>query len=80
MAFLNIADTFLQKTKQRYKNTRGLTTKLNLNDMSTELKLRPPFEISESDVQERAYSSDIVMSRTDTYRPTGRLYRAKNAG
>ncbi|XP_030065322.1 vesicle-trafficking protein SEC22a [Microcaecilia unicolor] len=39
-------DNFIQKTKQRYNNPRSLSTKINLADMQTEIKLRPPYQIS----------------------------------
>lgn len=39
-------DAFIQKTKQRYNNTRTLTSRLNLSEMSEDLHNNPPFEIS----------------------------------
>ncbi|KAK2564849.1 Vesicle-trafficking protein SEC22a [Acropora cervicornis] len=39
-------DSFIQKTKQRYNNTRTLTSRLNLSEMSEDLHNNPPFEIS----------------------------------
>lgn len=44
-------DTFIQKTKQRYNNPRSLSTKINLADMQTEIKLRPPYQLSPEDLQ-----------------------------
>ncbi|XP_043360877.1 vesicle-trafficking protein SEC22a isoform X1 [Dermochelys coriacea] len=38
-------DNFIQRTKQRYNNPRSLSTKINLADMQTEIKLRPPYQI-----------------------------------
>ncbi|CAG5865280.1 unnamed protein product [Menidia menidia] len=35
-------DTFIQKTKQRYNSPRSLSTRINLADMQTEIRLRPP--------------------------------------
>ncbi|KAF4796986.1 Vesicle-trafficking protein SEC22a [Turdus rufiventris] len=43
-------DNFIQRTKQRYNNTRSLSTKMNLADMQTEIKLRPPYQISVSEL------------------------------
>ncbi|KAJ8255432.1 hypothetical protein GJAV_G00204810 [Gymnothorax javanicus] len=43
-------DTFIQKTKQRYNSPRSLSTKINLTDMQTEIKLRPPYQLSPEDV------------------------------
>ncbi|KAM4697612.1 vesicle-trafficking protein SEC22a isoform 2-T2 [Rhinophrynus dorsalis] len=39
-------DHFIQKTKQRFNSPRSLTTKMNLADMQTEIRLRPPHQIS----------------------------------
>ncbi|XP_077685691.1 vesicle-trafficking protein SEC22a isoform X2 [Eretmochelys imbricata] len=43
-------DNFIQRTKQRYNNPRSLSTKINLADMQTEIKLRPPYQISMSEL------------------------------
>uniref|UniRef100_A0A8C4T417 SEC22 homolog A, vesicle trafficking protein n=1 Tax=Erpetoichthys calabaricus TaxID=27687 RepID=A0A8C4T417_ERPCA len=43
-------DNFIQKIKQRYNSPRSLTTKINLADMQTEIKLRPPYQLSTSDI------------------------------
>lgn len=45
------SDTFIQKTKQRYNNPRSLSTKINLADMQTEIKLRPPYQLSPEDLR-----------------------------
>ncbi|XP_025047745.1 vesicle-trafficking protein SEC22a isoform X2 [Alligator sinensis] len=42
-------DNVIQRTKQRYNNTRSLSTKINLADMQMEIKLRPPYQISLSE-------------------------------
>ncbi|XP_018093009.1 SEC22 homolog A, vesicle trafficking protein S homeolog isoform X2 [Xenopus laevis] len=39
-------DNFIQKTKQRFNNPRSLSTKMNLADMQTEIRLRPPYQLS----------------------------------
>lgn len=44
-------DTFIQKTKQRYNTPRSLSTKINLADMQTEIKLRPPYQLSPEDLR-----------------------------
>ncbi|XP_049905447.1 vesicle-trafficking protein SEC22a isoform X2 [Epinephelus moara] len=44
-------DTFIQKTKQRYNSPRSLSTKINLADMQTEIKLRPPYQLSPEDLR-----------------------------
>ncbi|RXM95731.1 Vesicle-trafficking protein SEC22a [Acipenser ruthenus] len=43
-------DNFIQKTKHRYNSPRSLSTKINLADMQTEIKLRPPYQLSTSDL------------------------------
>ncbi|XP_066543841.1 vesicle-trafficking protein SEC22a [Amia ocellicauda] len=43
-------DNFIQKTKQRYNSPRSLSTKINLADMQTEIKLRPPYQLTAADV------------------------------
>lgn len=45
-----VLDTFIQKTKQRYNSPRSLSTKINLADMQTEIKLRPPYQLSPEDL------------------------------
>ncbi|KAF3694576.1 Vesicle-trafficking protein SEC22a [Channa argus] len=45
------SDTFIQKTKQRYNSPRSLSTKINLADMQTEIKLRPPYQLSPEDLR-----------------------------
>lgn len=45
------SDTFIQKTKQRYNSLRSLSTKINLAVMQTEIKLRPPYQLSPEDLQ-----------------------------
>ncbi|XP_020616395.1 vesicle-trafficking protein SEC22a-like isoform X2 [Orbicella faveolata] len=44
------ADSFIQKTKQRYNNTRTLTSRLNLSEMSEDLHNNPPFEILQTEL------------------------------
>jgi len=39
-------DNTIYKLRQRYNSPRTLTTKLNLHDLSTEIKLRPPHLLS----------------------------------
>ncbi|XP_051567096.1 vesicle-trafficking protein SEC22a isoform X2 [Myxocyprinus asiaticus] len=43
-------DNFIRKTKQRYNSPRSLSTKINLADMQTEIKLRPPYQLSLEDI------------------------------
>ncbi|KAG7276429.1 LOW QUALITY PROTEIN: hypothetical protein CRUP_007489 [Coryphaenoides rupestris] len=38
------------KTKQRYNSPRSLSTRINLSDMQTEIKLRPPYQLSSQDI------------------------------
>ena len=48
--FSTIAEVPLQKLKQRYNNPRNLNTKVNLQDLSEELRLRPPFVLCEGEL------------------------------
>ncbi|XP_028847579.1 vesicle-trafficking protein SEC22a-like isoform X2 [Denticeps clupeoides] len=43
-------DNFIQKIKQRYNSPRSLSTKISLADMQTEIKLRPPYQLSPEDL------------------------------
>ncbi|XP_032233147.1 vesicle-trafficking protein SEC22a [Nematostella vectensis] len=43
-------DTFIQKTKQRYNNTRTLTTRINVSEMSEELQNFPPYNINSTEL------------------------------
>lgn len=43
-------DNFIRKAKQRYNSPRSLSTKINLADMQTEIKLRPPYQLSAEDI------------------------------
>ncbi len=45
-----LTDNFIRKTKQRYNSPRSLSTKINLADMQTEIKLRPPYQLSAEDI------------------------------
>lgn len=47
---LFLQDSFIQKTKQRYNNTRTLTSRLNLSEMSEDLQSNPPFQISQAEL------------------------------
>lgn len=47
----HLSDNFIQKTKQRYNSPRSLSTRINLADMQTEIKLRPPYQLSPDDLQ-----------------------------
>ena len=48
--FVIVSDNYIQKTKQRYNNTRTLYTRVDLSQISGELKNSPPHEISETDL------------------------------
>ncbi|XP_075685147.1 vesicle-trafficking protein SEC22a [Rhinoderma darwinii] len=58
-------DNFIQKTKQRFNNPRSLTTKVNLADMQTEIRLRPPYPISP---QELGLENGITHRKDPTYK------------
>ncbi|KAG8537605.1 hypothetical protein GDO81_024223 [Engystomops pustulosus] len=72
-------DNFIQKTKQRYNNPRSLTTRVNLADMQTEIRLRPPYHIS---LQELGLENGINHRRDPPYKGIGEgvpdeLYRGR---
>lgn len=71
-------DITLQKVKQRYNNPRSLTTRLNLADLSQELKLRPPYIISPEDLRPSGSSTDgaKTYSSSATFRRYGRYIPA----
>ncbi|XP_073401374.1 vesicle-trafficking protein SEC22a isoform X2 [Dendrobates tinctorius] len=58
-------DNFIQKTKQRFNNPRSLTTKVNLADMQTEIRLRPPYQILQ---QELGLENGINHRRDPAYK------------
>ncbi|XP_077392147.1 vesicle-trafficking protein SEC22a isoform X2 [Festucalex cinctus] len=43
-------DMVIQKTKHRYNSPRSLSTKINMADMQTEIKLRPPYQLTPDDL------------------------------
>lgn len=44
-------DNVIQKTRQRYNNPSSLATKVNLSDLSLEIKLRPPMQLRLDDIE-----------------------------
>lgn len=58
-------DNFIQKTKQRFNNPRSLTTKVNLADMQTEIRLRPPYQIS---LQELGLENGVNQRKDPAYK------------
>lgn len=67
-------DNFIQRTKQRYNNTRSLSTKMNLADMQTEIKLRPPYQISVSELGSANGFSHVPVG---LYKGTGKISAGK---
>ncbi|CAH2330316.1 vesicle-trafficking SEC22a [Pelobates cultripes] len=58
-------DHFIQKTKQRFNNPRSLSTKMNLANMQTEIRLRPPYRIS---LQELDLGNGLNHQKNPTYK------------
>ncbi|KAG1687799.1 Vesicle-trafficking protein SEC22a [Nymphon striatum] len=59
-------DFNIKKMKAKYNNPRSLTTKLNLSDMSEEIKLRPPVNIPVSMLESKnQYGVNFKQERTD---------------
>lgn len=73
--FSPLSDTFIQKTKQRYNSPRSLSTRINLADMQTEIKLRPPYKLSPEDLRGlngfsvHAHSKYKGIGRNSAHRP-----------
>ena len=45
------SDNFIHKSRQRYNKPQNLTTRINLSELSLEIKLRPPYELTISDIE-----------------------------
>ena len=56
----------LQKLKQKYNNPRSLCTRVNLQDLSQELRLRPPYVLCEEELRP-GYGQKAA---TDQYKTT----------
>lgn len=44
-------DNFIHKTRQRYNKPQSLTTRINLSQLSLEMKSRPPYQLTINDVE-----------------------------
>ncbi|XP_075789239.1 vesicle-trafficking protein SEC22a isoform X3 [Pelodiscus sinensis] len=66
-------DNFIQRTKQRYNNPRSLSTKINLADMQTEIKLRPPYQISMSEL---GSANGLAYISASEFKGTGKISTA----
>uniref|UniRef100_A0A2K6NNF8 Vesicle-trafficking protein SEC22a n=1 Tax=Rhinopithecus roxellana TaxID=61622 RepID=A0A2K6NNF8_RHIRO len=66
-------DNFIQRTKQRYNNPRSLSTKINLSDMQTEIKLRPPYQIS---MCELGSANGVTSAFSVDYKGAGKISSA----
>ncbi|XP_060054244.1 vesicle-trafficking protein SEC22a isoform X2 [Erinaceus europaeus] len=66
-------DNFIQRTKQRYNNPRSLSTKINLSDMQTEIKLRPPYQISMCDL---GSANGVTSAFSVDYKGAGKISSA----
>nr|XP_018900981.1 PREDICTED: vesicle-trafficking protein SEC22a-like isoform X2 [Bemisia tabaci] len=58
-------DNYIHRARQRYNKPQSLTTKINLSELSTELRLRPAYKITLSEIESVAngYSSPSNTSR-----------------
>ncbi|XP_044627412.1 vesicle-trafficking protein SEC22a isoform X2 [Equus asinus] len=66
-------DNFIQRTKQRYNNPRSLSTKISLSDMQTEIKLRPPYQIS---MCELGSANGVTSAFSVDYKGAGKISSA----
>ncbi|XP_070565986.1 vesicle-trafficking protein SEC22a-like [Ptychodera flava] len=60
-------DNFMQKARQKYLNTGSLTTKVNLSDMTTEIKLRPPHRLTLAELG--ISNANGIETTSNRYRP-----------
>ncbi|PSN43972.1 Vesicle-trafficking protein SEC22a [Blattella germanica] len=44
-------DSVIHKTRQRYNKPQSLTTKINLTELSSEIKLKPPYVVQLSQIE-----------------------------
>jgi len=57
-------DSIIHKTRQRYNKPQSLTTKINLTDLSSEMKLRPPYIVlSQVEPVTNGYQSSISLAK-----------------
>lgn len=58
-------DNYIHRARQRYNKPQSLTTKINLSELSTELRLRPAYKITLSEIESVAngYSSPSNTTR-----------------
>lgn len=65
-------DSVIHKTRQRYNKPQSLTTKINLTDLSTEIKLRPPYLVQLSQVEPviNGYQLSINLAKLSVGPPT----------
>lgn len=63
------SDNFIHKTCQRYNKPQSLTTRINLSELSLEMKLRPPYvvKLEEIEPQQNGYTRDIKLPYTGTF-------------
>lgn len=59
-------DNFIHKTCQRYNKPQSLTTRINLSELSLEMKLRPPYiiKLEEIEPQQNGYTRDMKLPYT----------------
>jgi len=69
-------DIFLQKTKSRYNSPNTLSSRLDLSLISTELKLRPAYQIREEDLYYQAQASQLYNDGAVSHRMAKSEYRA----
>lgn len=48
---LDFADSLIHKSRQRYNRPQSLTTRVDLSELSKELKVRPPHLVSPNEVE-----------------------------
>lgn len=49
--FLFFADNVIHRARQSFNKPQGLTSRINLSEVEMELRLRPPYLLSLSDIE-----------------------------
>lgn len=60
------SDSIIQKTKQKYNNSRTLYTKIDLSGVSEVLKNNPPYEVNERELGTPGYVSNGTTAHTSS--------------
>lgn len=67
--FSHFTDNFIHKTCQRYNKPQSLTTRINLSELSLEMKLRPPYVVKLEEIEppKNGYARDMKLPYTGKF-------------